>query len=96
VYWDSEGKDRMPKDRDFQPGEFEALYKQLPTIEYYFERGFTPLDPVIMDHVVQAINERHPEFELKLDSFHSRSPPHVKFTVLHKEYAERIKRIMRY
>ncbi len=38
-----------------------------------------------MDQVVQAINEKHPEFELKLDSFHSRGQPHAKFTVLHKE-----------
>jgi hypothetical protein len=32
--------------------------------------------------------ETNPEFELKLDSFHSRGLPHAVFTVLHKEYAE--------
>jgi hypothetical protein len=32
--------------------------------------------------------ETNPEFELKLDSFHSRGQPHAVFTVLHKEYAE--------
>jgi len=55
--WEDE---RIPKDRDFRPGEFEELYKQLPTFEYYFEGGFTPLDPLIMNQVVTAINERHP------------------------------------
>jgi hypothetical protein len=56
--------------------------------EYYFEQGFTPLDPLIMDQVVQAINENRPEIELKLDSFHSCGQPHAVFTVLHKDYAE--------
>ncbi len=79
---------RIPKVRDFRPGEFEELYKQLPTFEYYFERGFTPLDPLIMDQIVQAINEQHPEIELRLDSFHSRGQPHATFTVLHKDSIE--------
>lgn len=84
--WDAEH--RYPKDRDFRPGEFEALYKQLPTFEYIFEHGFTPIDTVLMDRVVQEINERHPEFELTLDSLQSRGQPHAKFTVVHKEHAE--------
>ncbi len=88
VYFDSKGKERTPKDRDFAPGEFEEIYKQLPTFTYYFEQGFTPLDPLIMDRVVQAINQRQPEVELKLDSFHSRGQAHAVFTVLHKDAIE--------
>lgn len=91
VFWDAGSKERTPKDRDFRPGEFEELYKQLPTFEYVFEHGFTPLDAVVMDRIVQAINEQHPEFELKLDSFQSRGQPHAKFTVLHKEHVEAAK-----
>ena len=91
VFWDAEGKERTPKDRDFRPGEFEELYKQLPTFDYYFEHGFTALDAVVMSRIVEAINEQYPEFELKLDSFHSRGQPHTKFTVLHKEYVEAAK-----
>ena len=88
VYWDREGTERTPNDRDFRPGEFEELYKSLPTIEYYFEHGFTPVDAVLMDKVVQAVNEQHPDLELRLDSFHSRGQPHAVFTVLHTEQAE--------
>ena len=88
VFWDQAGTERTPKDRDFRPGEFEELYKSLPTIEYYFEHGFTPVDAVLMDKVVQAVNEQHPDFELRLDSFHSRGQPHAVFTVLHTEQAE--------
>jgi uncharacterized protein YjbI with pentapeptide repeats len=82
---------RMPLDRDFRPGEFEELYKQLPTFEYYFEHGFTPLDPLIMDQVVQAINARHPEFELRLKNFEATGTPHATLTVIHKEHVEAAK-----
>jgi uncharacterized protein YjbI with pentapeptide repeats len=91
VYWDREGKERTPKDRDFRPGEFEKLYKQLPTFDYFFQHGFTALDAVVMSRIVEAINEQHPEFELRLDSFHSRGQPHAKFMVLHEEYIEAAK-----
>jgi uncharacterized protein YjbI with pentapeptide repeats len=85
IYWDKEGKERTPKDRIFRPGEFEALYKSLPEINYYFSDEFTPITPLIMDKVVNSINQKHPQFELKLDSFHSRGTPHAVFTVLHKK-----------
>ncbi len=42
-----------------------------------------------MNRVVQAINEKHPGFDLKLDSFHSRGIPHAVFTVKSKEFAEK-------
>lgn len=91
VYWDKDGKQRKPPDRDFRPGEFEELYKQLPTFEYIFEQGFTPLDPLIMDQVVQAINERHQEFSLKMVNVDIRGQPHVTFTVCHLEHVEKAK-----
>jgi hypothetical protein len=88
VYWDEYKEVRVPKDRDFRPGEFEELYKQLPSFEYYFEQGFTPLDPLIMDQVVQAINKRRPDIELKIATFDARGQAHVTFTVLHQDYTE--------
>ena len=86
LYYGDEGK--RPKERDFYPGEFEELYRQLPALEYVFENEFTPIDAIIMNRVVQTINEKHPEYELRLDSFHSRGQPHAVFTVLHKDVAE--------
>lgn len=97
VFWDAKSynepvewelEHRTPKDRDFRPGEFEELYKQLPTFDYYFKHGFTPIDAVVMDRVVQAINEKHPEFELKLSTLDSRRQPHAIFTVVHKDHVE--------
>jgi hypothetical protein len=91
VYWDEAGEVRTPPDRDFRPGEFEELYKQLPTFEYIFEQGFTPLDPLIIDRVVQAINERHKEFSLDLVNFDKRGQPHATFTVCHLDYVDAAK-----
>ncbi|MCI5136159.1 MAG: hypothetical protein D3920_14065 [Candidatus Electrothrix sp. AW2] len=91
VYWDEAGKERTPPDRDFRPGEFEELYKQLPTFEYIFEQGFTPLDPLVMDRVVQAINERHNEFKLDLINFDKRGQPHATFTVCHLDFVDTAK-----
>jgi len=87
IFWDQKGKNRVPKKRDFESEEFEKLYKQLPIIEYVFEKGFTPIDTFLMDRVVHDINKKHPEFELRLDSFHSRVKPRAIFTIIHKEYA---------
>ncbi len=86
VYWDEAGKERTPEeDRPFRPGEFEELYKQLPTFDYVFEHGFTSVDTVIMGHVTQAINERHPEFNLDLVNFDKRGEPHATFVVSHQD-----------
>lgn len=88
IYWDLMTENRMPEDRNFSQGEFEKLYEQLPTIKYYFENGFTPIDAILMDRVVEAIKNKNPEFELRLDSLHSRGRPHATFTVLYKEVAD--------
>ncbi len=85
VYWDEDGKERTPKDRDFRPGEFEELYKQLPNFEYAFEHGITLIDIGIIDQIVNDIKDLHPEWELKLDSFHSRGQPHANFTIREKD-----------
>jgi hypothetical protein len=89
VYWDAFGEQRSPKDRDLESGEFERLYAALPTIEYIFENGISPLDPLIMDRVVQAIREKKPEFDIKIDSINARGlAPSIKFTVQYEKYKE--------
>ena len=84
LFWDINGKRRTPKDRDFRAGEFEKLYKYLPTFEYVFEKGSTLIDIAIIDQIVNDIADLHPEWELKIESFHSRGRPHVKFTIREK------------
>ena len=89
VYWDERGKKRSPKSRGLEPGEFERLYAALPTIEYIFEQGMTPIDPLVMDRVVRAIREKQPEFDIKIDSINARGlAPSIKFTIQHEEQKE--------
>jgi uncharacterized protein YjbI with pentapeptide repeats len=88
IFCDPDGKVPFPGNRVFRTGEFERLFRQLPTIEYVLEHGFASLDALIMDQVVQDITEKHPEFDLKLDSFHSRGQPHATFTVQRRQYSE--------
>jgi uncharacterized protein YjbI with pentapeptide repeats len=87
VFWDVDGEIRSPEDRDLAPGEFEQLYRTLPTIEYIFQNGMTTLDPLIMDRVVRAIRERNPEYDIKIDSISARGlAPSIKFTVQRGEH----------
>jgi hypothetical protein len=89
VYWDKDGKQRSPRDRNLKPGEFEKLYAVLPFFEYVFENGMSPIDPLIMDRVVEAIREKHPEWDIKIDSINARGlAPSIKFTVQHEEHRE--------
>ena len=89
VYWDAKGERRSPPDRNLEPGEFERLYAALPTIEYIFEHGMTPMDLVVMDRVVQAIRNEEPEFDIKIAAVNARGlAPAIKFTVQHEEQKE--------
>jgi hypothetical protein len=74
--------------------EFFERYQQLPTFECVFENGIAAFDAVVVNQIVTAINERKPEFDLKIDSFHSRGFPHVKFTVKHQAFAEEAESIV--
>ena len=90
VYWDSKGKQRFPKHRDLEPDEFERLYAALPFFEYVFEHGMSPLDPLIMDRVVEAIRERRPEFDIRIDSINARGlAPSIRFTVGYRNHKKR-------
>jgi uncharacterized protein YjbI with pentapeptide repeats len=88
IYWDGPGKTRTPAKGNFKPGEFELLYRQLPTIEFVFQQAFSPLNALLMDRVVKTINQEKPEFELSLDSLIVRGIPRAVFSVLHKEHCD--------
>jgi hypothetical protein len=91
IFTDPQGKRRLPLDRDFQKGEFEKLFKQLPTIEYYFENGITPIDVVLMDQVIAEIRSRNPEFEIEMQSVERKGLyPCFKFTVKHELQKEQV------
>ncbi len=89
VFWDAKGEIRSPRDRDLAPGEFERLYRTLPTIEYIFQNGMTPMDPLIMDRVVEAIREQNPQYDIQIDSINARGlAPSIRLTVQQEEHKE--------
>jgi uncharacterized protein YjbI with pentapeptide repeats len=89
VFWDCEGRHRSPSDRDLEAGEFDRLYRTLPTIEYIFEDGISPIDPLIMDRLVESIGRGHPEYEIAIDSIVARGlAPSIRFTVRQEQYME--------
>ncbi len=88
AFFDPAAAERVPKDRSFKHGEFEELFKTLPTVEYHFDHAFSPAAAVLMDQVAEKIRLKHPEFELKLTAFYAHGRPSATFTVLHKEYVE--------
>jgi uncharacterized protein YjbI with pentapeptide repeats len=85
AFWDGRGNRRTPADRNFKPGEFELLYRQTPTVECFFEEGFTPVHALLMDRVVKLINSKIPELELQLDSVIFSGIPRAVFSVLHRK-----------
>jgi len=71
VFWDSDGKDRTPKDRDFEPGEFEEIYKWRPLndFERLIERSieFPPeykqAGVSILNYFSEILRKKYPESE---------------------------------
>lgn len=66
VFWDKNAEFRTPRDRVFEPNEFERLYASIPTIEMIFEKGMTLIDPVALELAVHKITEKKPEWNLEL------------------------------
>ncbi len=85
AFWDGRGNRRTPADRNFKPGEFELLYRQTPTIEYFFDEASSPFHAVLMDRVVKVIHTQSPELEIQLDSLIFSGMPRAVFSVLHRK-----------
>lgn len=90
VYLDQDGKVREPDNGFYDSGEFEKLYRYVPTIKHVFIDEFTYIDILIMDKVVQEINDQNPEYELKLDCFQARGKPRAEFAIKDIRNSEKI------
>lgn len=90
IYTGLEGKTRIPKNSNFNEGEFQNLYTKLPSFEYIFENGIQLIDTAIMDLVVQEINRQNPELGLAIETISMSSSqgviPSIKFTVKNGQY----------
>ena len=90
IFTGIKGEKRLPLARNFKLGEFEKLFKQLPTIEYYFENGITPVDVILMDKIVAEIRDKNPEFEIEIQSVERKGLyPCFKFIVKHEDQKDK-------
>jgi len=86
---DSDKKNRYPKDRNFEPGEFEDLYKSVPTFEFIFEKGMNWRDAIVLDYIISNMQDEYPG--LKLLTLESRGKdPRAIIQVLKKEIIQEV------
>jgi hypothetical protein len=52
--------------RDFKAGQFEALYKSLPTVEIIFEEGISPAGLLTLSLLVERINGQNPNLGVRM------------------------------
>lgn len=66
VYFGIVNRDRYPKNRDFDLGEFESLYQSMPTIEYVFKNGMKWIDAAVMNLITEELRIEKPQLGLRL------------------------------
>ncbi|MCI0618913.1 hypothetical protein L0244_38565, partial [bacterium] len=95
-YLDKDRKGRQPENRNFEPGEFERLYRSIPTVEFVFEKGMKWMDALVMDWIADKAREEKPELELELlridrEGYH----PRATFAIASHEFKEAGERVIR-
>ncbi len=89
IYANEERDLRVPSDRSFASDEFINLFKTLPTIEYHFRNGFSPIDPILLSKVIQVINEEEPSIGIEFQELTAKGLfPRARFSVSSKEKAD--------
>lgn len=63
-------KDKENYRRDFKEGQFEALYRSLPTVEMIFAEGLSPIGLFTLNLLVERINKQNPNFGVKMTDIH--------------------------
>lgn len=88
IFTDKKGKERLPRKKDFEKGEFYRLYRSTPTIEYIFKQGMNWFDIPLMDYVSLDVGMRNPKFGLDFVAIDRRGfYPRATFEVASDEVA---------
>ena len=72
VFFDRQKRRRIPIHNNFKIGEFERLYRSIPTVEIVFKEGIKPWDPIILEYVAYQSQQEEPELGLELLSIDKR------------------------
>jgi hypothetical protein len=71
VYFcESHKKDKENYRRDFKEGQFETLYRSLPTVEMIFTEGLSPVGLFTLSLLVERINTQNPSLGVKMTDIH--------------------------
>jgi hypothetical protein len=89
IFFDNEKKQRYPKDRNFEAGEFEKLYSFKPQIEFVFKNGLSWHDILAFGAIENKLSKEKPEFQAKLISIDKKGDiPRVIFEVASEQIKE--------
>jgi len=66
VYFTREQKGKEKHKRTFAEGQFEALYKSLPTIELIFEDKLSLPEFITLNAIIEEIRKHNPDYDLNL------------------------------
>jgi len=96
VFFDYEAQKRIPKDRNFEPGEFERRYRSVPTVEMVFENGMNPVvDPIVLAFIAQQIKNERPELGVKLHSIDIKGIyPQAVFGISQERHREEVSKLL--
>ena len=89
IYFDSNKQLRTPRDRNFEPGEFEEFYSWFPSFVYYFKDEMHALDPYLISLIIQGLNESVDSLHLRVEEFRGRGLyPQIKISAMGSESIE--------
>ena len=81
--------------REFKKGQFEALYRHLPTIEIVFDEGFSPRDIFALNYIVELIKKEKPGTGIELTDFSNKGGyPRAIIEVLKEEFLPEIGKLL--
>jgi hypothetical protein len=82
--------------RTFSEGQFEALFKSLPTLELVFQEGLNPVDLIALNSLIAQIAQQNPGLKVRMANIHkSDFETKIGITAAKDEYLEDLGRLVK-
>lgn len=89
VYLDNLGEEHYPREGEYDVGQFEKEFKELPSFTVYFREVLTPLDMMLVDRALRELNQQFTQCKIDVDRVEMRGiNPRIRFLTNKKEYAK--------
>jgi len=66
IFSDSKKENQVPAGRYFEPGEFEKIYTQYPTLDIDITEGYCIFSPTLLHYAIDSLNETYPDWQIEL------------------------------